>query len=67
ILSVILGISGIDRFYIGDIGMGLLKLFTFGGCGVLWLIDLFIIRGRVDDLNRAQAQEILRGIQLTSE
>ena len=67
ILSVILGISGIDRFYIGDIGMGLLKLFTIGGCGVLWLIDLFIIRGRVDDLNRAQAHEILRGIQLTSE
>lgn len=64
ILSVILGGWGVDRFYIGDIGMGLLKLFTFGGCGVLWLIDLFIIRGRADDYNRRKAEEILAGVQM---
>lgn len=66
ILSVLLGGSGIDRFYIGDVGMGLLKLFTLGGCGILWLIDLFIIRDRADDYNRARAQEILAGIRMTS-
>lgn len=66
ILSVLLGGSGIDRFYIGDVGMGLLKLFTLGGCGILWLIDLFIIRDRADDHNRAKAHEILAGIRMTS-
>ena len=64
ILSVIFGAWGVDRFYIGDMGMGLLKLFTLGGCGILWLIDLFIIRGRADDYNRGKAQEIITGIRL---
>ena len=64
ILSVILGWWGVDRFYIGDMGMGLVKLFTFGGCGILWLIDLFIIRDRADDYNRNKAHEILTGIRM---
>ena len=64
ILSVILGGWGVDRFYVGDMGMGLLKLFTLGGCGILWLIDLFIIRGRADDYNRQKAEEILAGVRM---
>ena len=64
ILSVILGGLGIDRFYLGDMGMGLIKLFTFGGCGVIWLIDLFIIRGRADDYNRRKAEEALAGVRM---
>jgi len=66
ILSVLLGTLGVDRFMIGDIGMGMLKLFTFGLCGVLWLIDIFSIRGKVDDLNRKNANEIYQGIKLMS-
>jgi TM2 domain-containing membrane protein YozV len=64
ILSVILGYWGVDRFYISDMGMGLLKLFTFGGCGILWLIDIFVIRGRADEYNRNKAEEILAGIRM---
>lgn len=64
ILSVILGGWGIDRFYVGDMGMGLLKLFTLGGCGILWLIDIFMIRGRADQYNRNKAHEILSGVRL---
>ena len=64
ILSVILGYWGVDRFYVGDMGMGLLKLFTFGGCGILWLLDIFTIRGRADDYNRNKAQEIMTGIRM---
>jgi TM2 domain-containing membrane protein YozV len=64
ILSVILGYWGIDRFYIGDMGMGLLKLFTFGGCGILWLIDIFTIRGHADEYNRNKAREIVTGIRM---
>ena len=67
ILSVIFGVWGVDRFFIGDMGMGLLKLFTLGGCGFLWLIDLFLIRDRADDYNRSKANEILSGIRVMSE
>ena len=43
ILSVLFGELGIDRFLIGDIGLGIGKLLTGGGCGIWWLIDLFLI------------------------
>jgi RNA polymerase subunit RPABC4/transcription elongation factor Spt4 len=43
LLSVFLGYLGIDRFYVGKIGTGILKLVTGGGCGVWWLIDLILI------------------------
>ncbi len=66
ILSVLLGTMGVDRFYLGDIGLGLLKLFTLGVCGIMWLIDLFLIRGRADELNRRKAQEILDSIKMTA-
>ena len=40
ILSVVVGGWGVDRFYIGDTGLGVLKLLTGGGLGVWWLVDL---------------------------
>lgn len=43
ILSLLLGILGVDRFYLGKVGTGLLKLFTWGGLGVWALIDLILI------------------------
>lgn len=43
ILSILLGQLGIDRFYIGDIGLGVLKLITCGGAGIWWIVDLFLI------------------------
>ncbi len=45
ILSLCFGTLGIDRFYIGDIGLGLGKLLTGGGCGVWTIIDWFLIMG----------------------
>ena len=43
IVSIFLGELGIDRFYLGYIGTGILKLITCGGFGIWWLIDLIMI------------------------
>ena len=43
LLSYFLGVLGVDRFYLGKIGTGLLKLVTLGGFGVWWLIDLILV------------------------
>jgi TM2 domain-containing membrane protein YozV len=34
-----MGQRGGDRFYLGKIGTGILKLITGGGFGIWWLID----------------------------
>lgn len=39
LLATLLGIFGADRFYRGQIGLGIVKLLTFGGCGIWALID----------------------------
>lgn len=43
LLSLLLGIFGIDRFYLGKVGTGILKLITFGGFGIWYLIDLILV------------------------
>jgi hypothetical protein len=42
-LSLFLGYLGVDRFYAGKIGTGILKLLTIGGIGIWWIIDLILI------------------------
>ena len=52
LLSWILGELGIDRFYRGQIGLGVLKLLTAGGAGLWWLIDAIIATIRFGEENR---------------
>ena len=40
ILSILVGGLGVDRFYLGYTGMGILKLLTGGCFGVLYIIDI---------------------------
>jgi len=48
VLSILVGSLGIDRFYMGYVGLGILKLITFGGFGIWWLIDLILVAMKHD-------------------
>jgi hypothetical protein len=43
LLSLLVGVLGVDRFYLGKIGTGIAKLLTFGGLGIWALVDLVLI------------------------
>ena len=42
-LSVFVGVLGVDRFYLGYTGMGILKLLTGGCFGILYILDILSI------------------------
>lgn len=51
IVSLLAGTLGIDRFMIGDTGIGIGKLLTCGGFGIWAIIDLFLIMGATREKN----------------
>ena len=51
ILSLFLGSLGVDRFMLGDTGMGVLKLLTGGCCGILTIVDWFGVQNKTKELN----------------
>jgi len=59
LLSIFIGELGVDRFMLGQIGLGLLKLFTLGGCLIWWVIDIFLISGATKDYNYAELMKAL--------
>ncbi len=59
IVSILAGSLGIDRFMIGDIGLGIGKLLSCGGLGVWAIIDWFMIQRVTREKNLERLQQIL--------
>jgi TM2 domain-containing membrane protein YozV len=59
IISLLVGPLAIDRFFIGDIGLGIAKLLTCGGIGIWALVDWFLIMGRTKEKNFEMFQQIV--------
>lgn len=51
IISVLAGPLGIDRFMLGETGLGVAKLLTGGGCGIWTIIDWFLIQDKAKEYN----------------
>lgn len=52
LFSILLGGLAVDRFYLGYVGLGILKLITFGGCGIWYTVDVILnITGNMKDVN----------------
>lgn len=59
IVSIIGGNLGIDRFIIGDVGLGVAKLLTCGGFGIWMIVDWFLIMGRTREVNIEKMQQVM--------
>ena len=59
IISILAGGLGIDRFMIGDTGLGVGKLLTCGGLGVWSIIDWFMIQKATREKNMQKIQQFL--------
>ena len=58
-----LGCFGVDRFILGDILAGVLKLITFGGFGIWIVIDCFLIGNRTRTKNMELADQLYADIR----
>ena len=57
-LAFLLGFAGIHRFYLGQVGMGLLYFFTWGLCGIGQIVDLVRYRELTYRYNQGQAEDV---------
>ncbi len=59
IVSILAGSLGIDRFLIGDSGLGVGKLLTCGGFGIWTIVDWFQIQKATREKNLEKIQQFL--------
>lgn len=60
VFSLCFGGLAVDRFYLGQTGLGILKLLTFGGLGIWSIIDWFRIRSLTREYNQEKIEQALR-------
>jgi len=58
IVSLLAGVFGIDRFMVGDTGLGIIKLLTCGGFYIWLIVDYFLIMGRAREVNYEKVMSI---------
>lgn len=61
VLSIFLGTLGIDRFVLGQVGLGVGKLLTGGGCGIWTIIDWFLI---MDATRQENAKKLFQTLSM---
>lgn len=59
LISIFVGGFGIDRFMLGDTGLGVLKLLTGGACGIWTIIDWFLIQRRTREQNYLKLLQVI--------
>ena len=63
-LLAFIGVAGVNRFYLGQIGMGLAYLLTAGFCLIGTIIDLFnykSLAARFNEQKAMETAELIRG------
>jgi TM2 domain-containing membrane protein YozV len=59
IVSILVGSLGVDRFIIGDTGLGVAKLLTCGGLGVWYIVDWFLIMPATREKNLLKLNQFM--------
>ena len=59
VMLIISILTGWERFFLNDIGLGILKVITCYGCGIWWLIDIYSVKNRTFNYNYRKFNEIL--------
>ena len=50
---------GWERFWLDDVGLGILKIITFYGCFIWWFVDIFSAKDRAKKHNFAKMSKVL--------